>query len=205
MAITYPITLPISGLISSLRFSAVSIVASFHSPFTGQQQVQAHQGQFWQVDITLDHVEHNDAVAISAALTQLNGKFGTFLFGDPTMTSPRGSGSGSPTVNGANQTGQELATQGWTPSAQNVLLAGDWIQLGSGATQRIYRVLKDVNANASGQATIDIWPRLRESPANGAPIVLNNTQGVFRLLKESSWEIDPPAIYGFDISAIEAI
>jgi len=37
-----------------------------------------------------------------------------------------------------------------------------------------------VNSDSSGNATLPIWPPLRESPANVAPLILTNTQGLFR-------------------------
>jgi len=78
--------------------------------------------------------------------------------------------------------------------------------LGSGSTQRIYRNLTDVNANASGEATLDIWPRLRSSPADNEQLVLNNTKGVFRLAENvMNWNVDSSLIYGIEFTAAESL
>jgi hypothetical protein len=205
--ITYPITLPTVG-ISAVKFRQRSVVAVSRSPFTFQHQNQVSAGQAWLVDVLVRPMQRVDAEEWIAALLSLNGKQGTFLLGDPAGTSPRGSGAGSPVVNGGSQIGQLLSTSGWTPSAQGVLLRGDWIQLGgtgSPATpKRIYRVLKDVNADASGLASVDIWPRIRESPLNGSAVVLSNTKGTFMLdSNDLPWEIEPGPIYSIEFGAVE--
>lgn len=214
MSITYPIKLPgldfpnvgISVPIASIRFKPRSVVAISASPFTFQQQVQVHQGQVWAAEMNLPPLGHDEAQEWIAALLSLNGIQGTFYLGDPAHRQPRGIPTGNPNVDGASQTGQSLATKGWTPSSSGVLRAGDWIQLGSGSTQRIYRALNDVNADGVGKATIDIWPRLRESPENEALLTLQNTMGIFRMTdNEMIWDIDSARIYGIELSVVEAI
>lgn len=205
MSITYPITLP-SGGIRAVEFRPYSVVGVSMSPFTLQQQVQAHQGQLWAANVRLKTMARADAEAWIAALLSLNGRYGTFLLGDPSATSPRGIATGTPKIDGASQTGQELSTKGWTGTQTGILVAGDWIQLGSSTTQRIYRVMKTVNSDSGGKATLDIWPRLRESPANDAAITLTSTKGVFRLAENvMAWSVDAIALYGIEFGAAEAI
>lgn len=88
-----------------------------------------------------------------------------------------GVGSGSPTVNGASQTGASLVTTGWTATTTNILRAGDVILL-PGITV-VYDVTADVNSGAAGAATIPINPPLfaGTSPTNGGAIVRNNVAG----------------------------
>lgn len=205
MPIVYPLTPP-AGKRMSVEWMPRSVVALSASSFTLQTQAQAHAGQIWLARVKLVPMSRADAEQWIAFLLSLNGAQGTFHLGDSVGTSPRGSGSGTPLVNGASQTGQALVTDGWTASANGVLLKGDWIQLGSGLTRRIYRVLNDVNANGLGQATIDIWPRLRESPADNEPLVLSNTAGTFRLLSnEMDYSIDNAQNYGLEFDVGEAL
>ena len=206
MAITYPIALPSTPAPRSTEWTPVSAVAAVPSPFTLQSQVQAHQGQLWAVRLTLPSMDNAAAQSWIAALLSLNGIQGTFHLGDSVMKAPRGSAGGTPLVNGAAQTGQSLVTDGWPVSVNGVLLPGDWIQLGSGATRRVYKTLTQVNSNGSGQATIDIWPRLRESPADNAALVLTDTKGTFRLKDNvMDWSVSVAKRYGLEIDAVEAI
>ena len=119
-------------------------------------------------------MKREDAEQLIAFMLKLNGTYGTFTLGDPLNTSPRGVGTGTPLVNGGSQTGNSLVTDGWTSGQTGILKAGDWIQLGSGSTSRLYKILSDANSNGSGQATFDIWPNLRSSPADNAAITVSS-------------------------------
>jgi hypothetical protein len=108
-------------------------------------------------------------------------------------------------VNGAGQTG-DLQTDGWLASQTNILSAGDWIQLGSGATSKLYKVLQGANSNGSGEATLLLWPKLRSAPADNAVITVQNPVGVFALTENvTEWSIDEAKTYGLSFSAREVI
>ena len=203
MAISFPLSLPSTVGIASISIATESVVALSPSPFTFSNQVQVYDGQRWRASVSLPNMVRADAEPWITFLTKLNGQEGTFLLGDPTATAPQGSGSGTPLVNGASQTGQELVTDGWTPSATSVLKEGDYIQLGS----RLYKSLIDVDADGSGNATIDIWPALRESPADNTALVLNSTKGLFRLASNQQPIVaaNEAKVYSLSFSAIEAV
>lgn len=206
MAITYPLTLPASPDFSRVKFLARSTVAETVSPYTGESQVQEHQGQWWEAVVEYPLMRRVQAEPVLAVLIQLKGRLGTLLLGDPDAKTPQGSAAGTPVVDGAGQTGQTLASRGWSASQNGVLRAGDYVQVGNGTTQRLHKVLKDVNADGAGKATLDIWPRLRESPADGAGIVTSDCKGVFRLASdETPWETDHRGLYRIVFAAREAI
>ena len=259
----------------NVEWSPVSSVAAFASPFTLQQQVQAHQGQLWQAKVEWPPMNEITAAQWIAFLLKLNGKQGTFLFGDCVRKTPYGSAGGTPIVDGAGQTGQSLLTRGWPASTAGNLRAGiDWIQLGSAvgtilsgvfsgvaswltdiqivsrtSTQvsirfsnacpaeggtldwklgsmiglkninpgagevsitagagvpRLYKVLNDVDSDGTGDAIIDIWPRLRESPEDGADIYLSACKGVFRLKDNlMGFNINVAKRYGLELEIVE--
>jgi len=180
--ISYPLTPPASPAPRDLTLRPQSAVGQAISPFTFQGQVQVHQGQRWLLSFALPPLVGRSAFAPwGGFLTALNGMEGTFLMGDPFHCQPRGIATGTPVVDGAAQTGAELATKGWTPSVSGILKADDFIQLGAGATARLHKVLADANSAGDGKAVLAIWPRLRASPADEAAIVTANCVGVFRL------------------------
>jgi hypothetical protein len=81
------------------------------------------------------------------------------------------------------------------------LLAGDYIQIGSGATARLHKVLVDRN----GTGTIEIWPALR-SAVTGATVTLTNTVGRFRLQgNQQTFSIDDSSKYGISFDCVEAL
>ena len=205
MPISYPLNFPAVG-IRNVTIRARSVVGLNASPFTGQQQVYKHQGQWWEMEVTLPPMKRADAEQVAAFLVKLNGRFGTFTFGDPLNTAPRGVGTGTPLVNGAGQTGTDLVTDGWTPDTTGILKAGDWIQLGSGATSRLHKVLDDVNSDGSGNATLTLFPDLRSSPADNAAITVSSPKGLWRLAaNEVDYSIDEASIYGMTFACVEAL
>lgn len=111
-----------------------------------------------------------------------------------------------PFVNGASQTGNTLVIDGCSPNITGFLLPGDYIQLGSAATTQLYKVLTQVNTDASGGATLDIWPDLRSSPADNASVVVAGTKGRFRLSGNTQpWQINEISSYGITFDCVEAI
>jgi hypothetical protein len=189
-----------------VRLVANDVVGVSQSPFTAVQQVYRYTGQFWEADITLPPMKRADAEYWISFLLKLNGPYGTFLMGDPNGATARGVATGTPLVNGSGQTGNELVTDGWTTSTTGILKAGDYIQLGTGATSRLYKVLDDVNSDGSGNATLTVWPDLRSAPADNAAITVSNTKTTFRLNSaQTSWDINEATIYGLTFGAREAL
>lgn len=206
MAISFPISMPTSPGFLRFRMAPESVIAMSESPFTLDQQVYEHAGQRWAAEITLPRMKRDKAAPWIAFFLKLNGRRGTFLLGDPDATSPQGIATGTPLVKGASQTGKTLDTDGWTASKTGILKAGDYIQLGSGSSSRLHMVVTDADSDASGNATLDIWPNLRTSPADNAAIVTSSPKGVFRLAgNRMPWDTDHNKVFDIAFSCIEAL
>jgi hypothetical protein len=205
MAITYPLQFP-SQCVREITIRAKTIVGFNSSPFTGQQQVYKHQGQWWEAEMSFPPMRRENAEEVAAFLIKLNGRFGTFLMGDPANTLPRGAGTGTPLVKGASQTGNELITDGWTANTTNILKAGDWIQLGTGSASRLHKVLQDVNSDGTGTATLTIFPNLRSIPADNLSIITQNPKGQWRLsTNDIEYNIQTGQFYGITLACMEAL
>jgi len=193
MAITYPLTLPTTG-ISSVEFRTVNANATSQSPFTFKQQVISHGGQQLSATVNLAPMRRAEASVWKAALISLKGSLGTFLLGDPNYCLPRG------TVSSCTLTGSAGDESG-TVVMTGTLKAGDYIQLGSGSSAKLHQVLVDQD----GDGTLELWPALR-SDYTDATVVFNNPKGVFRLSNNvTSWSIDNASIYGISFEAVEAV
>ncbi len=194
MAISFPLDTPTTIGMESIEIRAVNAVATSQSPFTYKQQIVAHQGQRWEASVSIPPVRRGLAASWKAFLTSLKGQQGTFLLGDPDYATPRGTVSAC-TLSGS--AGDETVTVVMTGS----LLAGDYIQLGSGSTAKLHQVLKD----QTGNGELEIWPALR-ADYTSATVVFNNAKGVFRLSSNStSWSINSSSAYGISFEAVEAI
>lgn len=208
MAITYPRALLSAMTIQRCVMRQQSVVGVSKSLFTGAEQVHAHQGQWWEADISLTALERSDAAGVTAWFASLNGREKTIVFGDPAAATPRGTASsapGVPLVDGASQTGASLLCKGGPNTATGYLLAGDYVQLGTGSSSRLHMVLEDVTTDGAGGFTLNLWPNLRVSPSDGDTLVVSSAQGLFRLNQNvRSWD-ESTVIYGFSFGLTEAL
>ena len=193
MAITYPLSLPTDSGIAAIKLSAANAVAISRSPFTFSTQVHAYDGEMWSASVTLPTYRKELADPWIAFLLSLRGQYGTFLLGDPDKAVPRG------TAVAANISGS-LGDRTVTVVMAGTLLAGDYIQLGSGASARLHKVLAD----RVGSGSLEIWPALRADYSGAA--TLTDTKGVFRLASNvTEWDINNASFYGVQFEAMEDI
>jgi hypothetical protein len=205
MAITYPISLPATPGPMEMEWGARTAGGKSASPYTLSAETFEWPGNLWLASVRYPKMSRAQADAVMAALISLYG-VGTFLLGPAGAgKTAKGVATGTPLVNGANQAGKVLITDGWTISQTGILKAWDFIQLGSGSTSRLHGVLQDADSDGGGNATLDIWPRLRESPADNSAIVVASPKGVFRLAApEMKWSLDTAYTYGLSFDAEEA-
>ena len=196
-------TPPVSGA-ASVEFSFTDAVAIVSSPFTGQTQAQAWIGaDMWSGTVTLPPLSQQQADVWISALMQCRGMLNAVQVGDPMKAAPRGNPLGTPKcpASPVDTFGQPtLTTIGWTPGKVGLLLPGDYLQVGF----RLHRVLNIVNSDSSGNATINVWPSLREVPAASAPIILANPMGLFRLAtNKRTWSSDSTRLSRLSFQLLE--
>lgn len=206
MAVPPLLNLPNSSCMASIVMGLTRVVGISASPFTLEEQSYKWQGEIWTIDFVMPPMKPNIAREWQAFGLKLKGQYGRFLIGDPLGKEPKGVATGTPLVKGINQTGNTLVTDGWSPNVQGILLAGDYIQLGSGASSKLHMVTEDANSDSSGNANLSIEPALRASPADNSSVIINNPMGVFRLTSNSwSWQASPGPIYRMSFQAQEVI
>tara|TARA_B110000977_G_C10968275_1_gene451302 strand:+ start:175 stop:762 length:588 start_codon:yes stop_codon:yes gene_type:complete len=194
MAISYPLDTPTSIGIESIELRAVNAVATSQSPFTYKQQIISHGGQKWEASISIPPVHRDKAAPWKAMLVALKGQVGTFLLGDPDYATPQGTVSSCVITGNAGDDTVEVVMTG-------TLIAGDYIQLGSGSSSRLHQVLLD----QSGSGDLEIWPALRANYTSSVAI-FNSPKGVFRLSGNvTSWSINNSSTYGISFEAVESI
>ena len=194
MALSYPLATPTSIGIESIELRAVNAVATSQSPFTYKQQIISHGGQKWEASVNIPSVHRDKAAQWKALLVGLKGQTGTFLLGDPDYATPQGTVSLCELTGSA---GDETVTVVMT----GTLLAGDYIQLGSGSAAKLHQVLLDQD----GDGSLEIWPALRSNYTDET-VIFNAPKGVFRLATNiSSWSINNASTYGISFEAVEAL
>lgn len=194
MAISYPLSLPTTIGIAKIELTAVNAIAVSRSPFTFDSQVHAYSGEMWQADISIPPVHRDLAEAWVSFLLSLRGQYGTFLLNDPVAKLPRGTATAATITGSAGDRSVSVTMTG-------TLLAGDYIQLGTGTDATLHKVLAD----QSGDGTLEIWPALRKNRSSVAA-TLSSASGLFRLsTNQVSWSVNEVSTYGITFGAMEAI
>lgn len=194
MAISYPLDTPTTIGIESIELRAVNAVAISQSPFTYKQQIISQGGQKWEASVRIPSGRRETNAAWKAMLVALKGQTGTFLLGDPDYASPQGTVSSCVLTGNAGDSTVSVVMTG-------SLLAGDYIQLGSGSSAKLHQVLVDQD----GSGSLEIWPDLR-SDYSSETVVTSSPKGVFRLANNvTSWSINNANAYGISFEAVEAI
>lgn len=200
MAISYPLSLPTTIGFERIQLKARNAVAISQSPFTFSTQTHSYPGQMWSATVSIPPVQRDLAEPWVAFLLALGGPKGTFLLGDPNGTTLRGTAT-SCTITGTAGSNTVTAT---VPNGET-LLAGDYIQLGTGSDSTLHKVTVDFSGTGSG-TSLEIWPALRKNRTSVAA-TLSNTKGLFRLSgQEQSWTIGNNSnIYGIEFECMEVV
>lgn len=192
--------MPSSPGFRSSRFGLRANTQTFESPLNRTVQTIELVGARWFASYELPAMKRPQAAAWQAFLMALQGRSGRFFGFDPDARTPRGTGAGTPLVNGGSQTGSSLITDGWS-ALQMVLRAGDYFAVNG----ELKMVTVDVSSNGAGQATIAFKPSLRASPADNAALTLNNASCTMMLIddEQAAWDADQISVYGLRFSGVE--
>ena len=207
--IEYPLVLPTVPAPRSRELTMMDASSLSTSPFTFQQQSVNYGGDLWGLQIQWPPMLPEHAHPIVAVLAALRGTFGTFTFpavSDPILGTVN-KHSDAPSVRGAHTAGErELRLKEGRNSTADYFKAGDIIQLNAGGAH-IYKVLKNANTNASGQTTLDIWPRLRGALADGDDVITGRVRiGTWRLASnERRYSVNMLKHYGLTLACREAV
>jgi len=206
MPIIYPLQFPSAPKPIRLRWRMDVAVGSTRSQFTYNKAVSLYQGEEWQVDITLPTLSRAQAGVFRAFMAAMRGMSGQCLFGDPTdvfQGSGVSDGVSVPLVHGNSQTGITLATRGWKANSSGVVKAGDLICVNGENYPHLHVVLGNVASDGSGNASLDLFPRIREA-ADGNTITLAAPQGAFHLAhNQPEWDVDSALHHTTQISLVE--
>lgn len=193
MAITYPLAMQ-SRNPKAFTLKSRNVVGINTAPTSlVAQRYRWVGGERWEGELNFGSEVGANGRDIAGWLTSLLGAYGTFLAGDPSSATARGSAGvtpGTPVVSGSHSAlSQTLAISTGLGTVTGYLKRGDFISLGSGSTRRLHQILQDLNLTA-GAGTADIWPSLRTSYSNGTTVVVANTTARFFMTSTPEWTVD---------------
>jgi hypothetical protein len=197
-----PVTFPIGIYAANENWNNLANTQSFVSPLNRKEQTATLAGSQWRAQLPFVNLSKADGRGLRAFIMSLRGKAGTAFVIPYDARTPLGTPSGSPTVNGANQTGGTLITANWANST-TVLKAGDYFEVNG----ELKLMTADAITNGSGAVTLEFAPDLHTAPPNSDPIVYTNPSCTMRLVNDSqaSWQLTQDKYYMINLDFIEAL
>ena len=179
---------------------------TFTSPLSGSNQTLEAPGARWIATLEYRNLSVADKREFMAFFAKLRGMAGRFYLHDFANGTPEGGVPGTPLVKGASQTGNDLITDGWTPSQADVLKAGDYIAFDTTAGRELKILVADEASDGSGNSTLTFEPSIRTAPADSATIITSNPTGIFMLDSDMvEFKHHPPAFADLTIRCVEAL
>jgi len=189
------ITFPSSPTPSGMSWRLVQPAQQNISQWTGARQVLASGRGWWECSLTLPPIIGEAAVnSWRSFMAKARGAANDFQV--PVNEIAQSSSTATPLVNGANQTGRSLVTDGW-PNSTTVLYAGQFVTIGN----QLLQLTANITSNSSGQATISFEPAIRVSPADNAAIEFKNPYALMYFAEDPGYSVEPGLIYtlGFNL------
>ena len=196
-------TFPTSPEASRINIKSVSptFVSTSHS---FKEQRRRRGGHRWLLEIEFPPMTRSEFAPVYAFAVKQRGQYETFTYYPPTVSSPQGTATGTPVVNGAQSAGDNtIVTDGWSNSI-TALKAGDFLKFAG--HDKVYMVVEDATSDGSGNATLTIEPPLRSSVADDEGITVSDVPFTVRFADDiAEFDGGAPNIFSFNMGLIEVV
>lgn len=174
---------PTGICITEVSITEANAVGSAVSPYTYRRETQDWGGEQWRMSLNFLPMSRAEASTLEAFISRLRGGVHSFRMGDPYRSLARGNAAGAVTavVQSATPLSTTIDTSGWTASTTDQLLPNDLFQI----ENHLYKVLAAADSDASGNMTIEVWPRVRKAYTASTALTVSNARGLFTLASNS--------------------
>ena len=195
-------TFPTSPAFNSLSISCVQ--PSFISrSISGRREARQTHGQYFKMTAGFPPMTRAQFAPIHAFVLKQRGQYESFQVVPPVVNAGLGSPAGTPLVNGADQTGRSIVTDGWNNSI-TIFKAGDYLKFAN--HDKVYTVVTDVTSSGAGAATIAIEPALITSPADDSAITYTSVPFTVALAtRVQEFSTGTTGLFEFEIDLEEVI
>jgi len=190
------------GNATECNFALQPNTQTFESPLNKTAQTYELPGAKWLFTATWANLSEADARIFKAWLAQLRGQAGRFYAGDLSHKTPSGCASGGVKAHAIAAAGATTLSTEWTlTSTSNVLLPGDYIQIGT----EIKIITTAASTNGSALAILTFEPPLRTAVAINDAVTYSTPLAIFRLNddKQDNFNFDPERRPSITLSATE--
>lgn len=194
--LTFPAVKP---RLESLQFVSNSL--EFVSDLDGTIQTASLTGGKWGLSQSFVNLSNDEGCDLKAFLLSLRGQSGRAYITPYEATKRRGTGGGTPLVEGASQSGSSLLTSGWSAS-ETVLKAGDYFEVNG----EFKMAVADAVSDGTGDALVEFEPALRASPPDNSSLIINNPKIIMMLENDdqAQWQISQEKKYSLSLDWREA-
>ena len=195
-------TFPTSPAFNSLSISCVQPTFISRS-ISGRRQARQTHGQYFKMTASFPPMTRAQFAPIHAFVLKQRGQYESFQVVPPVVNAGLGSPAGTPLVNGADQTGRSVVTDGWN-NAIVIFKAGDYLKFAN--HDKVYTVTADVTSSGAGAATIAIEPALITSPATDSAITYTSVPFTVALTSRvQEFSTGTTGLFEFEIDLEEVI
>ena len=201
---------------TNLSFGIQGSSQAFVSEFTGTSQHVRLPTARWYGSANWENLTGDDFDSLKVFLTQLEGAFNTFAFGDVSRDAPN-SGLASTVVlqaqTGASAHSTQMTIQRSSSESStsvsgtvSAFKKGDYFHVTSAKGQELKVVTADATITNTGTTQINFAPALRGAVSTGANLTRHAPRAIMRLSSndQNSWEIAPPVLGSFGFSFMES-
>lgn len=183
------ITLPSTPKPSEMSWRLMQPAQNNVNAWTGSRQVIASGRGWWECQFALPPIVGTEnfnpwrgfIAAMRGAANDVR------IPVDPTAQSAL---SNTVLVNGADQFGRSVDTDGW-PASTTVLSAGQFVTI----ADQLLQLTADVTSNASGEATLTFEPAIRVPTTDNAAVEYKNPHCLMYLQEEPTYNVSAGYIY----------
>ncbi|QOR55719.1 MAG: hypothetical protein YHS30scaffold667_15 [Phage 65_10] len=207
---TSVVTLP-SGILfgpecgmGEVRYDGVDMADS-----TGSVQTRLYGHPRWTVTLASpQRMTNAEAARWRQLVLSMKGRLNVLTVGDVVQTAPRGTMRGTITLRSSCAAGDEtLLLTGGSGQAARTLLAGDFIQVGTGyGSSQLVCVLADATADSSGNIDVSIAHPMRDAYTSSTAVTWDHPVGYFRQLGDkSTWTYNNTGVHqsGYSLDLLE--
>lgn len=168
---------PATATLTSVQPTRTSVSHSL------KRQTRTSNAQRWSIAFEWSPMRRAVFMQFYAFLLAQRGQADTFTCKLDGHAAPLGLWTGTPIVNGANQTGRTINLSGFTYSQVGIAKAGDIIKFAGHS--KVYMVTADATSSGTGTATLSIEPALMQSPAHAEAVVSSNVPFAVKLVSDN--------------------
>ena len=196
------IQLPENLAIAKQTWGQKRLDVAMESIFGAQAIEAAHP--LWEMSLSPSNDLDKDAGAFQALMLMLRGHANLLACHNLRRPVPLGTMRGAMALASSASAGAYALSISASGQGGATLKQGDYLGIGSGATQQVVMAVGYAVANGSGAISVTIEPPLRNAFSSGALVVWDKPKALFRRKESgSSWDYEKTLVSGMSMSFIE--